>query len=202
MRRARSGPSPIVMAHASRRSRHPTCMPRLELFRFRYRDRVTGKWVKAPTSLNDTRSLHGTASGRSPGPGRSGTSIRAHAISRHGRSCRTPSLRRCRNCRRRCSRTLLSRRRGGSVPDIAISSQIRHILRAAKAICTNARGRTITSQRSGYCRLERLTSASSEAAVSTNSCRSGRFGTPPRPTCLEVLPLAATARNSCAARSI
>jgi len=84
-------------------------MPRLELFRFRYRDRVTGKWVKAPTSLNDTRSLHGTASGRSPGPGRSGTSIRAHAISRHGRSCRTPSWRKCRNCRRRCSRTLLSR---------------------------------------------------------------------------------------------
>jgi hypothetical protein len=55
------------------------------------------------------------------------------------------------------------------VPDDAVSSEVRHILRAAKTICTNARRRTVTSQCNDYCRLERLTSASSEAAVSTNS---------------------------------
>src|SRR6185369_7101982 len=33
--------------HASCRSRHRSLMPRLELFPFRYRDRVTGKWVRA-----------------------------------------------------------------------------------------------------------------------------------------------------------
>ena len=96
----------------------------------------------------------------------------------------------------------VSHRRARTVPDGAISSPVCHTLRAAETICTNARRRRITSQRSGYCRLERLTIASSEAAVSTNSCRSGRLGTPPLPTCLGVVPLAATARNSCAARSI
>jgi len=88
------------------------------------------------------------------------------------------------------------------VPDDAVSSEVRHILRAAKTICTNARRRTVTSQCNDYCRLERLTSASSEAAVSTNSWSSGRLGTPPLPTCFGDFPMAATARNSCAARSI
>jgi hypothetical protein len=33
--------------HASRRYCHRPQVPRLELFPFRYRDRLTGKWVKA-----------------------------------------------------------------------------------------------------------------------------------------------------------
>jgi len=57
---------------------------------------------------------------------------------------------------------------------------VHHILRSAKTICTNARRRTIASDRSSYCRLERLTSASSEAGVSTNSCkRAIGYPTPP-----------------------
>ncbi len=52
-----------------------------------------------------------------------------------------------------------------------------------------------------YFRFDRLTSASSEAAVSMNSCISGSFGDRPFPTLLPVVVLATTARNRWAARS-
>jgi hypothetical protein len=133
---------------------------------------VTGKWVKARYVAERHEiaaryakwAIIGTPEIRDVDPGAAlfhGLEGRAaRGATADGRIAARASTQLCPTVRNRCIR---------SVSDDAVSSEVRHILRAAKTIRTNARRRTVTSQSDDYCRLERLTSASSEAAVSTNS---------------------------------
>ncbi len=121
-------------------------MPRLELFPFRHRDAVTGKWVKARYLAERQEIAARYAEWEIIGPPEI-RDVDPHAryftpwkVVSHaelmGMEERPPELQ-----PHVCERP---HRRTRSVLDGAVSSKVRHILREAKAIFTDARCRTIT----------------------------------------------------------